>query len=62
MSEWIFKQVAGPFGFTEGPLWIGDGLLFTDMTGDRVLHYNPQTGQCTDWRNGNQQRQWADGR
>ena len=52
MGEWIFEQVAGPFGFTEGPLWIGDGLLFTDMPGDRVLHYDPQTGQCTDWRTG----------
>lgn len=48
MSEWIFEQVAGPFGFTEGPLWIGEGLLFTDMPGDRVLHYDPQPGQCTD--------------
>ncbi len=52
MSEWTFQRVAGPFGFTEGPLWTGDALLFTDMPGDRVLRYDPQTGSCTDWRTG----------
>ena len=28
---WTFERVAGPFNFTEGPLWDGEALLFTDI-------------------------------
>ena len=50
--EWEFEQVAGPVGFTEGPVWIGDAVLFTDMPGDRAMRYDPQTGACDVWRTG----------
>lgn len=50
--EWVFEQVAGPFGFTEGPVWVGDALLFTDMPGDRAMRYDHRTGVCDVWRTG----------
>ena len=50
--EWNFEQVAGPFGFTEGPVWMGDALLFTDMPGDRAMRYDHRTGVCDVWRTG----------
>ena len=50
--EWQFERVAGPFGFTEGPVWVGDALLFTDMPADRAMRYDPETGACDEWRTG----------
>jgi gluconolactonase len=42
-----FQQVATGFGFTEGPLWGGDYLLFSDIPRNRIirldmLHYGPE--------------------
>lgn len=48
--EWKFDKVAGPFGFTEGPIWVGDAVLFTDIPTSRVLRYDPATGACDEWR------------
>jgi gluconolactonase len=42
--EWEFKPAAGPFNFTEGPVWDGKVLLFTDIATSRVLRYDPATG------------------
>ncbi|NKB69871.1 MAG: SMP-30/gluconolactonase/LRE family protein [Candidatus Latescibacteria bacterium] len=49
---WNFEQVAGPVGFTEGPVWTGEAVLFTDMPGDRIMRYDPETGACDVWRTG----------
>jgi len=42
-----FKRVAGPFTFTEGPVWDGSGVLFSDIPTDRILRYDADTGDCT---------------
>ncbi|HET7560481.1 MAG TPA: SMP-30/gluconolactonase/LRE family protein [Limnochordia bacterium] len=47
-----FERVAGPFAFTEGPLWWRDAVLFTDIPTSRILRYDPAGGECTVWREG----------
>lgn len=42
---WTFEHLAGPLTLTEGPAWDGEGLLFTDIGADRILRYDPATGQ-----------------
>lgn len=42
-----FERVAGPFGFTEGPVWDGGGILFSDIPNDHILRYDVDTGECT---------------
>lgn len=49
---WTFERVAGPFSFTEGPVWTGAAVLFTDIPASRIMHYDPATGICTIFRNG----------
>jgi gluconolactonase len=49
---WQFEMVAGPFSFTEGPAWDGEGLLFTDIPNDRIMRFAPATGQCDEYRAG----------
>jgi len=47
--EW--EQVAGPFSrLTEGPAWDGKKLLFTYIPGSRIMAYDPETGNCTVYR------------
>jgi gluconolactonase len=48
--NWNFEQVAGPFSFTEGPAWDGQGLLFTDIPNNRIMRYDPRSSQCTQYR------------
>ena len=43
--EWQFTRVAGPFNFTEGPVWDGRYLFFTDIPSSRTLRYDPDTGE-----------------
>lgn len=50
--NWEFEPVAGPYGFTEGPVWDGEGVLFTDIPNDRVMRYVPETGECAVYRDG----------
>lgn len=45
--SWQFERVAGPYGFTEGPVWDGEGVLFSDIPNDRVMRYVPETGECS---------------
>jgi gluconolactonase len=45
---WQFEMVAGPFAFTEGPAWDGEGLLFTDIPNNRIMRYLPATGACVE--------------
>ena len=54
---WEFQRVAGPYGTpTDGPVWDGEGLLFTQLTfpfnaaNNRILRYDPATGAVTDFR------------
>lgn len=48
--SWTFERVAGPYEFTEGPVWDGEGVLFTDIPNDRIMRYVPESGTCTEWR------------
>ncbi|HVC32652.1 MAG TPA: SMP-30/gluconolactonase/LRE family protein [Chloroflexota bacterium] len=43
---WTFERVAGPYSFTEGPVWTGEALLFTDIHNDRIMRYVPASGAC----------------
>ncbi|MFB6173197.1 MAG: SMP-30/gluconolactonase/LRE family protein [Halobacteriales archaeon] len=42
---WTFEQVAGPYGFTEGPVWDGGGVLFSDIPNDRIMRYDVASGE-----------------
>lgn len=44
--SWEFERVAGPFAFTEGPIWDGSGVLFTDIPNDRIMRYDVTTESC----------------
>ena len=54
--EWDFEVVAGPLpGFpghrnTEGPAWDGRYVLFTHIPTSRIMRFDPQTGECTVFR------------
>ena len=48
--NWNFKLVAGPFGFTEGPVWTGETVLFTDIPNNRIMNYNPTSNQTKVFR------------
>jgi gluconolactonase len=45
--SWEFEPVAGPYEFTEGPVWDGGGVLFTDIPSGRVLRYDAGTGETS---------------
>ena len=48
--SWEFELVAGPYGgTTEGPVWDGRALLFTDIPSSRIMRYDHHTGECTEW-------------
>lgn len=48
---WNFERVAGPYkGRTGGLAWDGKGMLFSAVTEERVLRYNPETGKSEDFR------------
>lgn len=44
---WEFEPVAGPFNFTEGPVWDGSTVLFSDMPSATIQRYDPTTQQCS---------------
>jgi gluconolactonase len=33
------QRIAGGFGFTEGPVWTGDALLFSDIPNNRIVRW-----------------------
>jgi sugar lactone lactonase YvrE len=35
----VIEQLAGGFGFTEGPVWLGDHLLFSDIPQNRIVRW-----------------------
>jgi gluconolactonase len=38
-EEAILEQIASGFGFTEGPVWCGDYLLFSDIPQNRIIRW-----------------------
>ena len=48
--SWRFETVAGPFGFTEGPAWDGESLLFSDIPSHRILRYDPMSQEVSVYR------------
>ena len=44
---WKFERVAGPFRATEGPIWTGDAVRFTEIQEHQVLEYDPVTGETS---------------
>ena len=49
---WTFERVAGPFEFTEGPVWDGEIVRFSDIPTGTVYAYDPATGDCEPWFEG----------
>src|SRR5438105_15106912 len=45
--KWSFERVAGPYSFSEGPVWTGDAVLFTDIRNNRIMRYIPSSGSCS---------------
>ncbi|MCB9147815.1 MAG: SMP-30/gluconolactonase/LRE family protein [Caldilineaceae bacterium] len=50
--NWEFEKIAGPMQITEGPVWDGSGLLYTNIANNRILRYDPATGESTEVRTG----------
>ena len=46
-ESWRFDRVAGPLSFSEGPVWTGRAILFTDIPDNRIMRYDPTDGSCT---------------
>lgn len=42
-----FETVAGPFSFTEGPVWDGKNIIFTDIPPSKIMSYNPASGDTS---------------
>jgi len=51
---WTFEIVATA-SFTEGPVWTGDALLFTDIPNSRIMRFDPASGSCEEYRTGTNQ-------
>lgn len=48
---WEFEAVAGPYEFTEGPVWDPkeEVVFFSDIPTSRIMRYDPASGECTPW-------------
>jgi gluconolactonase len=46
------ERIAAGLGFTEGPLWLGDHLLFSDLSNNRIARWQatPHGVELTTWR------------
>lgn len=53
---WTFDRVAGPFEFSEGPVWDGTSVRFTDIPTSRILAYDPASDDCSVWFEGDGRR------
>ena len=48
--NWDFELVSGPYGgTTEGPVWNGQAVLFSYIPGSRILRYDHENGETTDY-------------
>lgn len=51
--EWTFESICRPMGkLTEGPVWDGEVLRFTQIHASRILEYDPRSGDMSEWRGG----------
>ncbi len=49
--SWNFKRVAGPFaGPANGVVWDGEAVVFSLMEDMRLLRFDPQTGETSEFR------------
>ena len=49
--EWRFQLLNKPYGgVTEGPVWDGEAIYFTHIPTSRILRYDPNSGEITEWR------------
>ena len=49
-TEWKFERIAGPFnGATEGAVWDAKAILFSMPTENRILRYEPLSGNVTEF-------------
>jgi len=46
-EEWIVEKIADGLVFTEGPVWIDDGLVFSDVRGDTLYRWTEEGGLST---------------
>ena len=44
------ERVAGGLGFTEGPVWRGNALLFSDIPNNRIMKWEEETGTVSVFR------------
>ncbi len=49
---WQFEVLLEPIGLTEGPVWDGRCLFFTNIVNSRIFRYDPEGGEFTVWREG----------
>ena len=49
--DWEFEPVAGPYEFTEGPVWdpIEGVVFFSDIPTSRIMRYDPESDECAEW-------------
>jgi gluconolactonase len=48
--SWQFEVLAQYPVLLEGPAWDGDGLLFTEIANNRIHRYDPNSGECSVYR------------
>ncbi|HUX86028.1 MAG TPA: SMP-30/gluconolactonase/LRE family protein [Chloroflexota bacterium] len=46
---WTFERATGSSNFTEGPVWTGEALLFTETRDSRIMRYSPHDGSYTEF-------------
>ena len=49
---WQFEVLLDPIGLTEGPLWDGNSVLFTNIPNSRIMRFEPGTNEFSVWREG----------
>jgi hypothetical protein len=48
--DWTFDYICKPMGgLTEGPVWDGEVLRFTQIHSSRVLEFDPLEGEISEW-------------
>jgi gluconolactonase len=48
---WTFERVAGPYkGITGGVAWDGNAILFSAVQEERILRFDPRTGEVDNFR------------
>ncbi|MBI4305756.1 MAG: SMP-30/gluconolactonase/LRE family protein [Chloroflexi bacterium] len=49
-SEWKIELIARHDSLTEGPVWDGEALLYTEIAADTIWRYEPGSKRRTAWR------------